>query len=272
MSKSGSVPISSIIQCTQAAHLSYCVASPFPARGGIMFVKPPGHLGTTILDIVYQNYPNFLLVSDLNSNNLNAMHESLFSGRYQTIAFKDMIKLYERNANSAANLEGTLRGMVEEGWTGATVKDMRIAKAPVRICVMGAMTPNIYANHLPKWIETGFARRFIWCHYKLAEPELVGDAIQAQKLRELEIDAIPQPQRKGIDMSIVTDPERKEIRSMLKQQPGMDGTPYNLMLRIAAVLKWKYNRNSKNGASSEHMKVIRDFSRTLRNEYVEVEI
>jgi hypothetical protein len=247
--------------------MSYAVVSPFPQRSGIMFVKPPGHLGTTILDIVSSTFPNMLLVSDLNSNNLTAMHESLFSGKYRTIAFKDMIKLYERNANAAANVEGTLRAMVEEGWTGATAKDMRIAAAPVRIMVMGAMTPKIYGAHLPAWIDTGFARRFLWCHYKLEHPEVVGDAIEEQKLRVLEAPSIPNLQNGNLQFNLDSH-ETRRIRIMMRNQEGVDGSPFNLLLKIATVLKWKYSKQ-KNG---DYMQVLTDFSRLLQNTYVEVSL
>lgn len=271
MSGAKPVPMGSIIEAIQAAHLSFCVNSPFQQRGGIMLVSPPGQLKTSILDIVSDMFPNMLLLSDLNSNNLTAMHENLFSGRYRTIAFKDMIKLYERNPATSANLEGTLRSMVEEGWSGATAKDMRIAAAPVRILVMGAMTPTIYAKHYPQWIDTGFARRFLWCHYKLDKPELIGDAIELQKLYTLKSTTMPVPQKDNITFEL-DKRETSEIRRMLKHQQGMDGTPFSLMLKIAAVLKWKYKMENHGKKTTDHMAVVRDFGRLLQNEYVKVEI
>lgn len=261
--------VSSIVEVLQASHLTYCVDSPFAQRSGILLVSPAGQLKTSLLEVVRDTFHNFKLVSDLNGNNLLAMQDDLFSGHFPTIAFKDMIKLYERNRSTAINLEGTLRSMVEEGWTGSTQKDSRIAEAPTRIMVLGAMTKGMYDKKLPDWIDTGFARRFLWCHYRLDDPDAIGDAIQQQKLIPITgLANWPQASRRSIPFEL-DDKDRKEIRGWLRNQPGKDGSPYNLLLKIAVVLRWRNERLKREG---DHMKVLREFSKTLQNRYADVSL
>lgn len=259
----------SLIEVLQAAHLTYAVHSPFPARSGVLLVKPAGHLGTSFLTVLSDYFPNFLLVSDLNQNQLSAMRDDLFGGRYQTVAFADMIKLYERNQTVAANLEGTLRSMVDEGWAGATSKDHRVAAAPVRVHIMGAMTPSMYENKFPHWLQTGFARRFLWVHFMLAEPAVIGDAIQQQQRLILTADNFPSPPRSSIPCEL-PEAHKRELRMMLKKQPGYDSTPFSLLIKIASVLKWKYERmKAKEG---DYMRPMRDFGKLLQHKYTEITI
>jgi hypothetical protein len=267
MSPDKSVPISSVIEVLQAAHLTCYVDSPFSQRSGVLLVSPAGQLKTSMLEVVNDTFHNFKLVSDLNGNNLLAMQEDLFSGHYPTFAFKDMIKLYERNKSTSANLEGTLRAMVEEGWTGSTQKDSRIAEAPIRLMIMGGMTKAMYDRKLSDWIDTGFARRFLWCHYKLEDPDAIGDAIEKQeKIPITGLANWPQASRRSIPFKL-DDRERREIRTWMKNQVGKDGSPYSLLLKIAVVLKW---RNEKLKKEDDHMKVLREFARLLQNKYAEV--
>lgn len=262
------VPFSTLITIAQAAHLTYCVDSPFPQRSGILYVAPQGNLKTTALEAVDETFHNFKLVSDLQGHNLMTMQDDLFSGNYPTLAFKDMIKLYERQKSTAENLEGTLRSMVEEGWTGSAMKDSRIATAPIRLMVMGAMTKHMYEFRLPNWIATGFARRFLWCHYKLEDPSIIGDAIQKQEKIAFDIPQWPQAQRRSIPFNL-DEKDRREIRGWMKEQQGRDGSPYNLLLKIAVVLKWRDERAKR---EPEHMKILRLFAKTLQNKYVDVSL
>jgi hypothetical protein len=264
------VPISSIIEVLQAAHLTYCVDSPFSERSGILLVSPAGQLKTSMLTAVNETFHNFKLVSDLNGNNLLAMQDDLFSGTYPTIAFKDMIKLYERAASTSSNLEGTLRSMVDEGWTGSTQRDTRIAEAPIRLLVMGGMTKAMYDKRLSGWIDSGFARRFIWCHYKLDDPAIIGNAIEQQtRIQIAPGTQWPQATRRSIPFKL-DERDRRELRLMMKEQIGKDGTPYNLLLKVAVVLRWRAERQKRK--EYDHMKILRDFGRLLTNKYAEVTV
>lgn len=265
------VCISNIVEVLQALHLSYTVHSVFPQRSGVFMVAPPGHIKTTLLTILRDYFPNYLLVSDLNQNQLSSMRQDLFGGRYQTVAFADMLKLYERNQTVASNLEGTLRAMADEGWAGATSKDHGVAAAPVRIHLMGGMTPSMYENKFRHWKESGFARRFLWMHFKLENPAIIGDAIEAQKKIIISCDGFPSstPQVNAIKMDI--EPRHMhEIRQMLIKQPGYDGTPFILLTKAAAVLKWKYAK--QRAPADQYMVALRDFGRLLQHEYADVYI
>lgn len=271
MNKPERVALHNIVEVLQAMHLSYAVHSVFPQRSGALLVAPAGHVKTTLLTILRDYFPNYLLVSDLNSNQLSSMREDLFGGRYQTVAFADMIKLYERNPSVAANLEGTLRAMVDEGWAGATSKDHGVASAPVRVHIMGGMTPNMYERKFRHWKETGFARRFLWIHFKLENPAIIGDAIEAQQKIIISCNGFPlsAPQIGSIKVDI--EPRHmRELRNMIVKQPGYDSTPYTLLVKAASVLKWKYAKEK--APSDQYMKTMREFAKTLQHEYAEAYI
>jgi hypothetical protein len=226
-----------------AAHLSRYVDHKRPQRGGIILVGPPGALKSTVIKSALNPYPQALVLSDLNMNTLTKMKEDMVSGRYCTLAFEEMQKLYERNASTASNIEGAIKAFVDQGFLHPSFSDQRMVGLEARMLVIGAMTYNFYSTNYTRWTESGFARRFLWMFYRTSSYNVIGDAIEQN--RDIMMDDIPRkwPNDRQIPYNISVD-EAKWLRSILRYQVD-DLTCQILMQKIFCVLKWKYNDAKK---------------------------
>jgi hypothetical protein len=252
-----------IIEILDAAHLTSFIESPFPQRGGIMIVGPPGAFKTTMTQVALLEHPSALFLSDLNINSLMSIRESLVSGRYRTIVFPEYEKLYQRRPDTAANIEGTIKQLVEEGFTRASFEEQDAITYTARVLVIGAMTYSFYSRRLAAWRENGFKRRFLWCGIKLSNPDRVMHAIR--EWQRIELDGIP---RRYPSRSIPFEVSTGESRTLEKMMEGQwEATPYVLIKKILAVLKWKYPKEP-----SKPMEIIREFSECINNRLGVVEI
>ena len=259
--------IQTLIEVIDAAHLTSLIESPFPQRGGIMLVGPPGMLKTTLMRIALEPYPNALMLSDLNVNSLMALRESLIGGRYNTIAFGEFEKIYARKADTAANVEGVMKQLVEEGFTRASFEEQDCITTTARALIIGAMTYNFYSRRISVWRESGFKRRFLWCGLRLKDPDRIMNAIR--KWETIDLDGIPRRYaRKAISFD-VTEEESKRIETMIKGQ--WEATVYVLLKKIFAVLKWKH-KNDKENASKEAFRVLVPFCESINGNVADVEI
>jgi hypothetical protein len=123
--------------------------------------------------------------------------------------------------------------------------------------VVGAMTFSFYARNFDTWKKSGFARRFLWASIRLRQPEKLMDAVEQWK--RIPIDGIfrkPLPLGNPIPFD-VTEKESIHLRELIQQQAEV--TPFVLLKKIFAVLKWKL------GAESA-MRVIDKFSLCLSGE------
>jgi len=230
-----------LIEIIDAAHLTSFITSPFPQRGCLMLVGPPGALKTTFLRTALIQHPSALFLSDLNINSLMKLRESLVSGRYRTIAFPEYEKLYQRKADTASNIEGTIKQLIEEGFTRASFEEQDAITYTARTLVVGAMTYSFYNKMVGPWRESGFKRRILWLGIKLSNPDKIMEAIRRWEL--IEIDDVP---RKFPTQDIpfnVTEDESRKIEKMLEGQ--WEATPYVLLKKIYAVLKWKYRKHPR---------------------------
>src|ERR1700690_1149371 len=108
------VRISTMMEVIIAAHFTHYVATPFPQRSGIFFVTPPQQLKSSLI-LKLKNFPDALVLSDLNFQQLADFKDDICAGRYQTLAFVEFNKIYQRNPATAAHLEGTLARLEAEG-------------------------------------------------------------------------------------------------------------------------------------------------------------
>lgn len=245
-----------LIELLDAAHLTSFINSPFPQRGCLMIVGPPGSMKTTFIRVALKEHPSALFLSDLNINSLMSLRESLVSGRYRTIAFPEYEKLYQRKADTAANIEGTIKQLIEEGFTRASFEEQDAITYTARTLVIGAMTYSFYNRMIGKWRESGFKRRILWLGVKLSNPDKVMEAIRKWEL--IEIDGI---QRRYPTSDIpfdVTEAESKLIEKMLEGQ--WEATPYVLLKKIFAVLKWKYKKQP-----GRAMKIMQELATCIDN-------
>lgn len=246
----------SLIEIIDAAHLTSFITSPFPQRGALMVVGPPGSMKTTFIRVALSEHPSALFLSDLNINSLMSLRESLVSGRYRTIAFPEYEKLYQRKADTASNIEGTIKQLIEEGFTRASFEEQDAITYTARTLVVGAMTYSFYNHMIGKWRESGFKRRILWVGVKLSNPDKVMEAIRKWEL--IEINGIPRRYPSKDIPFDVTEAESRIIEKMLEGQ--WEATPYVLLKKIYAVLKWKYSKEP-----GKAMKLMKELGSCIDN-------
>jgi hypothetical protein len=249
---------STVIEILSAAHLArYVDHSTYSQRGGIFLVAPPGQLKSTLIASALSCFPDALCLSDLNIQTLAAMKSSFIDGKYQTLAFGEFEKLYQRNASTAANIEGHLKAMVEEGFGKTSFQDQRMASFRARVMVVAGITPSCYAKMYTAWMDNGLARRFLWCIYRMKDMNAITDSIHRWEPLVFGKATREVPSNGFIPFS-VTEEQSSYIRKLLEYQPDCS-TPYVLMKKILSVLVWRYS-------STKAMDILTDFAESLSKE------
>ena len=245
---------STVIEVLSAAHLTqYVDRNVFQQRGGIFLIAPPGSLKSTFVNNSLKCYPDALRLPDLNVQTLGYIKNGFIEGKYSTLAFGEFEKLYQRNPATAANIEGHLKAMVEEGFGKQSFEDQRAVSFETRMLMIGGVTPTCHSKLITRWMENGFHRRFLWCAYQLENPEVIADAIEKWKALNLGKSSREIPNNNVIPMSI-TAGESKAIRNLLGIQAKE--TPFVLMKKIFCVLKWRHK-------ARKAMNILEDFSEGL---------
>jgi hypothetical protein len=251
--------IGSLIEVLSAIHLSSFINSPFPDRGGIMLVGPPGSLKTAISEVL-DNYPSAIILSDLTVKQGARLREDISSEKTTTLAFSDFAKLYQRAAAGAANIEGFLRALTGEGFRRANWEDSRMTVIPARACVVACMTERLYTQKYGDWLDDGFARRFLWSHFKLADPWAITNAIIKGVRLEFgsENGFNPKiPTSKKTISAAIPEAESKKLLTMLRHQPGRE-IGLIVMQKMLCALRWKFPKEPERG-----MAILEDFSESL---------
>lgn len=228
-----------------------------------MLVAPPGSLKSTIIKLSLEDYPDALLLSDLNVNTLSQLKNSLIDGRYCTLAFGEFEKLYQRNPATAKNIEGHIHALVEDGFQRASFEDQRMPSYSAKCAVVGGITPSSYSRRFSGWLDSGFARRFMFCNFALANPEAIMDAIERWKYISLGRVILTSPGNKKIPYSILPE-EHKIIREAIACQPTHEG-PFIACKKIFCVLKWRH-------PPKKAMEIFEDFSESLQRKGAALQI
>lgn len=231
-----------LIDVLDAAHLTHLVESPFKQRGGIMLIAPPGQMKTSMMYYSLQGYNDALVMSDVNITTLMNMRTDIISGKFTTLAFPALEKLYARHSSTASNIEATLMALAEEGFTRASFEDQRAPMRPARALILGATFPSCIDKKYSEWIKSGFSRRFIWVNYSIENPKEILQAIHRWqpikfgKFSRIAIigDSIPYN---------LTEMESSVVMDVMKHQN--EATPIVLMKKIFCVLKYKYDDDTK---------------------------
>ena len=244
-----------LIEIMQAAHLSRFVPSPFGRRSGILLVGPPGILKTTLINCAISDYHDALCLSDINVQQLMVLKDDISAGRYHTLALYAMEKLYQRHSSTASNVEGSLQAMVEEGFTEASFNDQRRPSMVAKCLVIGGITDSLHRKKFPEWMESGFARRFLHCFYRMEDHSILMDAIENWEPIVMDGISSKWPANKVIPKYGLSPEEKKMIRHSLRFQPG-DTSPFQLCIRLYCVLRWKYNQKKA-------ISLFEDFSECL---------
>lgn len=238
-----SVKISTLIECVKAAHLSSYVQSDFPHSAGLFVVGPPGVMKTTILKAL-DGYESTLTLSDVNSKILHTVIKSqLTNNSVKSLVLPEVQRIYERDPRTAAGVEGTIRALVEEGFSGASFEDPTVSRFTARAFVVGAMTDKFRDENWQRWNDSGFARRFLWVLVRLADPSILMDAVELGRLAMVADDVVPMPTPPMGNIPPLEPILRKRIRPLVRKQPHPSNVQFELLCRMAAVLKFYYKRN-----------------------------
>lgn len=252
--------VNSLLEVLDASHLTKFVKSPFQTRGGILLIGPPETLRTTLMNSALDDYPDALVLSDINVKQLLEMREDMSAGKITTLAFTELAKLYARNPAVAKNIEGHIMALVEEGLSLASFQDKRMSSTKARVLVIGACTEKFYGQRFTEWNDSGFARRFLHCMYRLDDPWALADSQEHRTLIELgTIKRKGVPGNREIKWNVDLD-EMKMLRKSLKFQfrKGVS-TPFNLIANIFCVLKWKHD-------AKEAREIYLDFAECLQDD------
>lgn len=242
------VPVICLLEMLCAVHLSSYVESPFKDAGGLMIVGPPGMMKSTGLDILDANYADALSLTDINAQMLNKLRNKISQGAVRTLVLPELSKLYERNPATAANVEGTLRALVSEGFAAASYEDATLQRYKVRATVIAALVPSFRDKNMERWDDSGFARRFLWSMLRLQRPDVLEDAVEEWKLVDFGLTQVPPVPTPAVIPNLTTKVERAELRRMLKTQPPPHAAQFQMLAKSLAVLKW-WKRNQRKGDS-----------------------
>lgn len=221
-----------------------------------MLVAPPGSLKSTFIKLSLEDYPDALLLSDLNINTLTQLKNSLIDGRYSTLGFGEFEKLYKRNPATAANIEAHIHLLVEEGFSHASFEDQRMPAYAAKCAVIGGITPASYSKRFNGWLESGFARRFMFCGYVLANPDAIMEAIERWKHISMGKVMLSSPANKKIPYNVIPE-EHKLLKKAIACQPTHEG-PFIACKKILCVLKWRHG-------AKKAMDIFQDFSECLES-------
>lgn len=249
-----------LIEVIDAAHCTAYVESPFPQRSGIMLAGPPETLRTTMIDVALAPHPDALIVSDINMRSLSGLKDDFTSGRYSTIGFRDYQKLYERQGVTAANVEGTLRALMEEGFSKTPHDDPTSAATIARAFLVAAVVESMYKFKYHDWKINGYLRRWLIC--LLYMPTMSRNKLiqSVHEWKRLEFDGIRRISPTTPIPYNVTEEESGRLLRMIKEQPSQ-GTPFVLLKKIYSVLKWKYKDQPGKVAD-----IMSDFSPCLKKD------
>lgn len=265
--------ISTLFDVLCAAHWTSKVESRFPSRGGVMMVAPPGHLKTTLIMRALEEFPDAHIVSDLVTQSIVRIREEIAGNKIRTLALTDFQKVYERHEFTASNIEGNVRALVDEGFTRTATEDSRMQTMPARCLVVAGMTSAMYLKRFSGWQDSGFVRRFLWCQFRLKNPERILEAIHHWKPLDFQrgrVFFVPVGATIPYELA-----ERESIAlSKLVRHQGSPEIPFLLLKKIACVLKWRDSQASSGrkskAAASTYMEVLTDFGECLRREGAEV--
>jgi len=260
--------ISSMLDVICATHCSALVDCPFDGLGGLMLVAAPEALKTSILRVL-KEYPSALLLTDVNTQTLVRMRDRIAGGEVRSIVMLDLQKIYERDGDTARNVEGTLRAMASEGFSSASFQSQEINRMTARCVVMGAITQDLLEKKFEGWKSSGFARRFLFPMFQLEDPFILTDAIIRWEKIDLGRSFIPPPASRKIPM-LVTQAERSKLRAFVIHQYGKT-EPFQMLIKVYAVLKWHYGE--RNGKHKNHAwDIVEDFAESLGRDGAKLKI
>lgn len=248
---------SSLIESVAAVHLAPRVSGEVSnERGGMMLVAPPGQLKTTAIEYL-DVFPKTKLISNITVHALNQLRQDFLSEEIVTMGFPDYDMIYKRHGSVASQVEGTLMSLMGEGFRNPAFSDQRINVTKARCTIIGGITIKCYEKMISEWIDSGFARRFLWSRYTLKNGELLEEALAKWRRYALDGDFTMKIPANLIPYSLSNE-QAKQVLYQLRFQNDRK-LPYITAQRIISVLTWKHG--SKKG-----WEIWNDFAPSLGKE------
>jgi hypothetical protein len=229
-----------------------------------MFVAPVGHLKTALTKTLDLWKPQAMVMSDLTIRQLSEMREDISGGKVTTLAFMELPKLYARNADIASNIEAALQQMAAEGFRLPNWEPQDLVVKEAKALIVGAMPTSFYKHKWTDWKNSGWGRRFLWCHFQLGNPEIIMDSIHRWVPIDFGKVVYAAPAAGSIPFT-VSEAESNLCRNILQRtKAGYDSVPFILMKKIFAVLKWRYSELGARSAARQAREIMVDFSECLQ--------
>lgn len=229
-----------LIEIVSAVHLAPMVDAGEigEERGGLILTAPPGHLKTSAIEYLEQ-YPRTKAISNITVGKLNDLRESMIAGEIKTIAFPDYDMLYKRHSSVSSQIEGILMSMTGEGYRQGGFYDQRVNVLKARVTMVAGCTLKCYETMIPAWLDSGFARRFLFSRFRVVNPEKMEAALARWKRAQLDGDFILRipPVGKTIPHCL-SEKQAERVLWELRYQHDRK-IPFILAQRIISVLHWK---------------------------------
>lgn len=226
-----------------------------------MLVGPPGVLKTTLLDVLDDHYHNALSVSNSFMQTMKKLQSSFYNKQIRSMCFPDLQSIYAGDPRTSNRIEQMMMQLSGEATrTIGGEQDARYAKFKGYCTMFTAMTDSFFNEHVGKWEESGFLRRFLWSTYTLYQPDILMDAIENWQRAELGYFLIPTIPLTGAITETLEQHERHTIRALLRHQPGPHELQFQVLCKATMALKWHYRNN---GIKKKALETVQLFSRTL---------
>lgn len=116
---------------------------------------------------------------------------------------------------------------------------------PARCFLVLCLTPGMLRRKGHAWKESGFARRFLWINYAIANPEVKAAAQNRWEKVPIGDLRIPWPIEK-LPMKNSVE-ENESIQDLVSEQPGGDQSiQFQILARTYQILKWHYRQRRGN--------------------------
>jgi hypothetical protein len=153
------------------------------------------------------------------------------------MGFPDFDMIYKRHGSVSAQVEGTLMSLMGEGFRNPAFSDQRIHVLKARCTIIGGVTIKCYENMISAWIDSGFARRFLWARYTVKNPEALEASIVQWKRHQLNGDFVMRVPKNLIPHTLTKNQAEKVLWQLRFQHDRK--LPFIVAQRIISVLIWK---------------------------------
>ena len=203
-----------------------------------MIVAPPGQLKTTVCNTL-SKFADAHIISDINLKTMPGLRSLVLAGRYRSIIFGELEKIYARNPATAQNVEAHLKQFAEEGLRHFSYEDNSTPVMPARALIIAGMTPSLYGRFSMVWRENGFLRRFLQVNYVLQNEQAIMDSIHKWQKLVFTEPILQSTNGNGLGLLPMRynleSAESRMVIDMMKEQPASTSTI--LLKKIAVVLK-----------------------------------